>query len=113
MLQHTYIIVILLSYYVYILTCYLYKTYDMIPPTVSCASNYSKQKLLLQDMDAVLALLQVADGVSRVHASRRFFEYLARHDIDIPVIHHRSFEPGAWPILLQLMIKVRGNSTLG
>ena len=48
-------------------------------------------------MDAVLALLEVADGVSRVHASRRFFEYLARHDIDIPVIHHRSFEPGAWP----------------
>ena len=48
----------------------------------------------LQGSEAVLALLEVAAGVSRVHASRRFFEYLARHDIDIPVIHHRSFEAG-------------------
>ena len=45
-------------------------------------------------MDAVLALLEMAPGVSRVHASRRFFELLAKHDIDIPVIHHRSFPAG-------------------
>lgn len=42
----------------------------------------------------MLALLEVAEGVSRVHASRRFFEYLARQEVDIPVIHHRSFEAG-------------------
>jgi (E)-4-hydroxy-3-methylbut-2-enyl-diphosphate synthase len=42
-----------------------------------------------------MALLDVAPGVSRVHASRRFFERLAQHDIDIPVIHRRSFNAGA------------------
>ena len=49
---------------------------------------------MLQVSNAVLALLEVAEGVSRVHASRRFFEYLHRQQIDIPVIHHRSFEAG-------------------
>jgi len=53
--------------------------------------------IALQGSDAVLALLEVAKGVSRVHSGRRFFEYLARHDIDIPVIHHRSFESGGTP----------------
>lgn len=44
----------------------------------------------LKKSDAVMALLKIAPGVSRVHASRRIFELLQRHDIDIAVIHfHR------------------------
>lgn len=42
-----------------------------------------------------MALLDIAPGVSRVHASRRVFDLLQRHDIDIPVIHSRTFAPGA------------------
>ena len=41
-----------------------------------------------------MALLKIADGVSRVHASRRVFDVLAEHNIDIPVIHHRIFPAG-------------------
>ncbi|KAK9828634.1 hypothetical protein WJX72_001221 [[Myrmecia] bisecta] len=48
----------------------------------------------LKDSEAVLALLNIAPGVSRVHASRRVFEILRKHDIDISVIHHRSFPVG-------------------
>lgn len=43
----------------------------------------------------MLALLNVAPGVSRVHASRRFFERLQSHGVDIPVIHQRTFPAGA------------------
>ncbi len=42
-----------------------------------------------------MALLDIAPGVSRVHASRRAFDLLQRHGIDIPVIHSRTFTPGA------------------
>jgi (E)-4-hydroxy-3-methylbut-2-enyl-diphosphate synthase len=49
----------------------------------------------LKQSDAVAALLEVAPGVSRIHASRRVFEQLRRQDIDIAVIHHRSFEDNA------------------
>ena len=41
-----------------------------------------------------MALLSTAAGVSRVHASRRFFDILQEHDIDIPVIHQRVFTAG-------------------
>ncbi len=47
-----------------------------------------------QGSEAVMALLSTADGVSRVHASRRFFDILQEHDIDIPVIHQRVFTAG-------------------
>ena len=43
----------------------------------------------LKKNDAVMALLEIAPGVSRVHASRRIFELLQRHQIDISVIHFR------------------------
>ena len=36
-----------------------------------------------------MVLLRTAPGVSRIHASRRVFEYLKRHELDIPVIHHQ------------------------
>ena len=44
----------------------------------------------LKDSEAVMALLKIAPGVSRVHASRRIFELLQRHEIDISVIHFRE-----------------------
>lgn len=49
----------------------------------------------LKCLDAVMALLEIAPGVSRVHASRRVFELLARSGSDIPVIHHRTFPAGS------------------
>lgn len=44
-----------------------------------------------QSLDVVVALLDVAAGVSRVHASRRVFQALAAADSDVPVIHHARF----------------------
>lgn len=41
----------------------------------------------------MVALLDIAPGVSRVHASRRVFEALAAAQCDIPVIHHARFAP--------------------
>lgn len=49
----------------------------------------------LKDMNAVVALLKVAPGVSRVHASRRVFETLEKRDVGIPVIHHLAFPDGS------------------
>ena len=49
----------------------------------------------LQGSAAVMLLLDIAPGVSRIHASRRVFELLGRHSIDLPVIHRRSFPAGA------------------
>lgn len=48
----------------------------------------------LKKSDAAMVLLQIAEGVSRVHASRRVFELLRRNDIDISVVHFRSFPEG-------------------
>lgn len=51
----------------------------------------------LKGSEAVMALLQIAPGVSQVHASRRIFELLQRHDVDIAVIHfHRSVNMLTW-----------------
>ena len=41
-----------------------------------------------------MLLLNIAEGTSRVHASRRVFEQLHRQQNDIPVIHHRIFPAG-------------------
>ena len=49
----------------------------------------------VQDAEAVMVLLNIAEGTSRVHASRRVFEQLHRQQNDIPVIHHRIFPAGA------------------
>ncbi len=49
----------------------------------------------LQELDAVMVLLKIAPGVSRVHASRRVFEVLRQHSIDVPVVHHITFPDGA------------------
>lgn len=44
----------------------------------------------VQRTDAVFALLNIKEGVSGVHASRRIFELLQRQNNDIAVIHHRT-----------------------
>ena len=41
-----------------------------------------------------MVLLKTAPGVSRVHASRRVFEALQQHGIEVPVIHHIAFPDG-------------------
>ena len=43
-----------------------------------------------QTLDPTMVLLNIAPNVSRLHASRRVFEVLRQHDIDLPVIHHRT-----------------------
>ena len=48
-----------------------------------------------QDMGAVMALLKVAPGTSRVHASRLAFERLTQLGISLPVIHHITFPDGS------------------
>jgi (E)-4-hydroxy-3-methylbut-2-enyl-diphosphate synthase len=48
----------------------------------------------LKDMDVAVALLKIAPGVSRVHASRRVFEQLQQQKVDVPVIHHITFADG-------------------
>lgn len=49
---------------------------------------------LINKMDAVMVLLRVSPGVSRLHASRRVFESLQSSGTDIPVIHHITFADG-------------------
>lgn len=54
----------------------------------------SDQIAALKEMNADLALLRIAPGLSRVHASRKVFEILQSHGIDTPVIHHIAFPDG-------------------
>lgn len=49
----------------------------------------------LKALGADVVLLNIKDGVSRVHASRRVFEVLQRNTISVPVIHHIRFPAGA------------------
>ncbi len=44
----------------------------------------------MQTLDPTMVLLNVAPNVSRLHASRRVFELLRQHNIDLPVIHYRT-----------------------
>ncbi|KAK6936039.1 4-hydroxy-3-methylbut-2-en-1-yl diphosphate synthase, bacterial-type [Dillenia turbinata] len=52
---------------------------------------------VLKDIDATMILHDVPyteDKISRVHAARRLFEYLAENSINFPVIHHIQFPKG-------------------
>lgn len=42
-----------------------------------------------------MVLLRTAPGISRIHASRRVFDILKKHDIQVPVIHHQWCVPVA------------------
>lgn len=41
-----------------------------------------------------MVLLNIAEGTSRVHASRRIFDLMRSNGDDTPVIHHRIFPAG-------------------
>eukprot|EP00245_Coleochaete_scutata_P012910 TRINITY_DN509_c0_g1_i1.p1 TRINITY_DN509_c0_g1~~TRINITY_DN509_c0_g1_i1.p1 ORF type:complete len:747 (+),score=186.42 TRINITY_DN509_c0_g1_i1:339-2243(+) len=52
----------------------------------------------LKGLDALMLLIDVPfddASTSRVHASRRLFEYLQSNNLNFPVIHHMRFAPGA------------------
>jgi (E)-4-hydroxy-3-methylbut-2-enyl-diphosphate synthase len=46
----------------------------------------------LRTLNPIVGLLNIAAGTSRLHASRRVFDVLKKHDITTSVIHHRVFE---------------------
>ncbi|EFJ45455.1 hypothetical protein VOLCADRAFT_63610 [Volvox carteri f. nagariensis] len=48
----------------------------------------------LQGLGPIVVLLNVADGVSRLHASRRVFDAIKRHNVTAPVIHNIRFPAG-------------------
>ena len=49
----------------------------------------------LKTINPVVVLLNINDGVSRIHASRRVFELIKISGITTPVIHHIRFPPSA------------------
>ncbi|GAX73157.1 hypothetical protein CEUSTIGMA_g610.t1 [Chlamydomonas eustigma] len=51
--------------------------------------------LCLKALSPVVLLLNIKDGVSRIHSSRRVFELLKRESIMTPVIHHIRFPASA------------------
>ena len=53
-----------------------------------------EQLAALKDMRPDVALLKIAPGVSRVHASRRVFEVFQKNDVQTPVVHHITFPDG-------------------
>lgn len=58
-------------------------------PPLQTAAGFCMQ------VSPLVVLLDIAEGVSRVHASRRIFELLQRHNIKHPVLHHLRFPVGA------------------
>ncbi|KAE9616675.1 putative (E)-4-hydroxy-3-methylbut-2-enyl-diphosphate synthase (ferredoxin) [Lupinus albus] len=57
----------------------------------------SEELEILKDVDATMIfhdLPYVEDKISRVHAARRLFEYLANNSLSFPVIHHIQFPNG-------------------
>jgi (E)-4-hydroxy-3-methylbut-2-enyl-diphosphate synthase len=46
----------------------------------------------LESLNPICALLNIAAGTSRVHASRRVFHIIKSNSIETPVIHHRVFK---------------------
>ena len=55
----------------------------------------AEQIAALKSLDAVVVLLNIQDGMSRVHASRRVFDVIKQNEITVPVVHHIRFAPGA------------------
>jgi (E)-4-hydroxy-3-methylbut-2-enyl-diphosphate synthase len=49
---------------------------------------------MIGNLGAVMVLLRIAPGVSRIHASRRVFEIIQQSSIDVPIIHHITFSDG-------------------
>ncbi|GAQ85883.1 4-hydroxy-3-methylbut-2-en-1-yl diphosphate synthase [Klebsormidium nitens] len=59
-------------------------------------SETTAQLEALKNIDAMFLLIDVpeTDSASRVHASRRIFEFLQSNDLKFPVIHHLQFPEG-------------------
>jgi (E)-4-hydroxy-3-methylbut-2-enyl-diphosphate synthase len=57
-------------------------------------SESEEQLAQVNSVDAVVALLNIQDGVSRIHASRRVFDALKRHGSQLAVLHHIRFPEG-------------------
>jgi hypothetical protein len=49
----------------------------------------------LKALNPVVVLLNIKQGVSRLHASRHVFEHIQREGITAPVVHHITFPAGA------------------
>lgn len=49
----------------------------------------------LKALAPVVVLLNIKDGVSRIHASRRVFELVKTNGITTPIIHHIRFPPSS------------------
>ncbi|WIA43938.1 hypothetical protein OEZ86_010335 [Tetradesmus obliquus] len=63
--------------------------------TLSLNGTESDDQLAaIKSVDAVVALLDTPDGVSRVHSSRRVFDAIKRAGSEIPVLHHIRFAAG-------------------
>jgi (E)-4-hydroxy-3-methylbut-2-enyl-diphosphate synthase len=58
-------------------------------------SETDEQLAAISSVDAAVALVNIPDGVSRIHASRRVFDAIKRAGSDIPVLHHIRFPAGA------------------
>ncbi|KAJ7526617.1 hypothetical protein O6H91_16G014800 [Diphasiastrum complanatum] len=72
--------------------------YKLLPAgtrlAVTLRGDESEEQLdLLKSIDATLLLVYLPEdkNVSRVHASRRLFEYLQSNKLNFPVIHHLHF----------------------
>ena len=57
-------------------------------------SESEEQIAALGDIAPDVALLKIAPGISRVHASRRAFEIMQQNDVQVPIIHHMTFPDG-------------------
>jgi (E)-4-hydroxy-3-methylbut-2-enyl-diphosphate synthase len=49
----------------------------------------------LKNSGAVMLFIETPQGASRIHTTRRVFNYLKTNDIDTPVIHHIAFDKEA------------------
>lgn len=59
---------------------------------VSVDGSESEEEIRqLKEVGATFVLLNIKPELSRVHASRRFFELMARFDCDLAVIHHAKY----------------------
>ncbi|GLC39356.1 hypothetical protein PLESTB_000893800 [Pleodorina starrii] len=57
-------------------------------------SESEEQLAAIRGLGPIVVLLNIADGVSRLHASRRVFDVLKRHEVTAPVIHNIRFPAG-------------------
>ncbi|KAF8412604.1 hypothetical protein HHK36_000573 [Tetracentron sinense] len=72
--------------------------HKLLPEAVSVRGDEPYKELdILKDVDATMLLHNLPfteDKISRVHAARRLFEYLADNALNFPVIHHIQFPKG-------------------